>query len=115
MWPFETYIIPKRHVQTIAQLTDDEQVDLSENMSELLIKYDNLFKCSFPYSGGLYNAPVNTENIEGCHFHVIFMPPLLRSSSIKKHMVGYEQMANAQRDITPEQAAQAIKSQSNKH
>ena len=78
-------------------------------MKKLSLAYDHLFNCSFPYSAGMHQQPVNDgEHIEW-HWHMHFFPPLLRSGTIKKFMVGYEMLANAQRDITPEQAAKQLR------
>jgi UDPglucose--hexose-1-phosphate uridylyltransferase len=107
-WPFETMIISKRVVQTIAEFSADEKVDLARAIQELTIRYDNLFEVSFPYSAGMHQAPVNVEQVEGWHWHMHFYPPLLRSATVKKFMVGYEMLADAQRDITPESAAKRL-------
>ncbi|PID61825.1 MAG: galactose-1-phosphate uridylyltransferase [Ignavibacteriae bacterium] len=108
-WPYETLLLPRRHITKINQITDDEKNTLAEIMSKFLIKYDNLFETIFPYTMGWHNAP----NCEGCNehwqLHAHFYPPLLRSATVKKFMVGYEMLAEAQRDITAEQAAQKLK------
>lgn len=114
-WPYETLVISKRHCQNIAQFTEEEKLDLAKTLQELTIKYDNIFKTSFPYSAGMHQAPVNGEDYEEWHWHMHFYPPLLRSASVKKFMVGYEMLATPQRDITPEYAAEVIRSQSNIH
>ncbi len=114
-WPYETLVISKQHRQNIAQFTEDEKLDLAKTLQELTIKYDNIFKTSFPYSAGMHQAPVNGEKHEEWHWHMHFYPPLLRSASVKKFMVGYEMLATPQRDITPEYAAEVIRSQSNIH
>lgn len=114
-WPYETLVISKRHCQTIAQFTEEEKLDLAKTLQELTIKYDNIFSTSFPYSAGMHQAPVNGEDHPEWHWHMHFYPPLLRSASVKKFMVGYEMLATPQRDITPEYAAEVIRSQSNIH
>ncbi|WP_109436368.1 UDP-glucose--hexose-1-phosphate uridylyltransferase [Aquimarina sp. AU119] len=115
IWPYETMIIPRRKVETIDQLTDEEVRDFADIIKILTIKYDNIFKTSFPYSAGIHQAPTDGLNHEEWHMHMSFYPPLLRSSTVKKFMVGYELFANPQRDITAEQAALTIRSQSNEH
>ncbi|NJO24707.1 MAG: UDP-glucose--hexose-1-phosphate uridylyltransferase [Bacteroidia bacterium] len=114
-WPFETIIISKRHVKDMLQFTEEEKMALSKIMKNLLVRYDNLFQCSFPYSAGMHQRPVNDGKHNAWHWHMHFYPPLLRSAQVKKFMVGYEMLANAQRDITPEWAAQQLKSQSTIH
>ncbi|XP_003748239.1 probable galactose-1-phosphate uridylyltransferase [Galendromus occidentalis] len=104
IWPYETMLLPKRHVQEITDLTSVERKDLARIMKELLIKYDNLFETEFPYSMGWHGY-------KGEHWqlHALYLPPLLRSATIKKHQVGYELLAQAQRDISPETAAQILR------
>lgn len=115
IWPFETMIISKRHLQHIGQFTAEEKADLAKTLQELTIRYDNIYSTSFPYSAGMHQAPVNDGVHEEWHWHMHFYPPLLRSASIKKFMVGYEMLGSPQRDITPEQAAAIIKKQSTVH
>lgn len=114
-WPFETMIVSRRHVQDISQFTDQEKEDLAKIVKELTVRYDNIFNTSFPYSAGMHQAPVNSEDQQHWHWHMHFYPPLLRSASVKKFMVGYEMLANPQRDITAERAAEIIKEQSTTH
>lgn len=111
-WPYETMIVSKRHVKDISEFTEEEKVDFAKTLQELTIRYDNIFETSFPYSAGMHQAPVNTENQDFWHWHMHFYPPLLRSATVKKFMVGYEMLANPQRDITPESAAETIRKQS---
>lgn len=115
VWPYETMIIPKRHVQNISLLTDDEKASFAKIIKELTIKYDNLFSTSFPYSAGIHQAPTDSDAHEEWHFHMSFYPPLLRSATVKKFMVGYEMFADPQRDITAEQAAASLRALSNVH
>ncbi|MCU0451806.1 MAG: UDP-glucose--hexose-1-phosphate uridylyltransferase, partial [Bernardetiaceae bacterium] len=105
-WPFETMIISKRHIQHITQLSVDEKNALAEMLQQLTIMYDNLFQTSFPYSAGIHQAPVDGQAYPEWHWHMHFYPPLLRSATVKKFMVGYELLAGPQRDISPELAAQ---------
>jgi len=114
-WPYETLVISKAHRQHIGQFTEEEKVDLAKTLQELTIKYDNIFQTSFPYSAGMHQAPVNNGDYSEWHWHMHFYPPLLRSASVKKFMVGYEMLATPQRDITPEFAAEVIRNQSNIH
>jgi UDPglucose--hexose-1-phosphate uridylyltransferase len=109
VWPFETMILPKRAVSDITQLTDEERTDFADIYKQLTIRYDNLFEVSFPYSAGIHQAPTDGELHPEWHMHMHFYPPLLRSATVKKFMVGYEMMANAQRDITAEQSASRLK------
>ncbi|TAJ05469.1 UDP-glucose--hexose-1-phosphate uridylyltransferase [Marinilabiliaceae bacterium JC017] len=108
-WPFETMIVSKRAVQNLIQLTDEERYAMADVYKKLTVMYDNLFEVSFPYSAGIHQAPTDGEDHPEWHLHMHFYPPLLRSATVKKFMVGYEMMANPQRDITPEQAAQRLK------
>lgn len=110
VWPYETMIISKRHVQHLLQFTDAEKESLASLLKKLTTKYDNLFNVSFPYSAGMHQAPVNDGAHEEWHWHMHFYPPLLRSATVKKFMVGYEMLANPQRDITAETAAAALRS-----
>lgn len=104
-WPFETMILSKRPVQNILRLSEDERLGLADAYKKLTVMYDNLFEVSFPYSAGIHQAPTDGKDHPEWHLHLHFYPPLLRSATVKKFMVGYEMMANPQRDITAEQAA----------
>jgi len=107
-WPFETMLLPKRHVPRFAYLHEDEKQDLAVTLKELLTRYDNLFECAFPYSMGWHYAPFNAAT-DHWQLNAVFYPPLLRSASVRKFMVGYEMLAETQRDLTPEQAAQQLR------
>ena len=109
IWPYETMIIPRRQMQHIGQLTSEEEMAYAQILKELTIKYDNLFQTSFPYSSGIHQQPTNGKEYSEWHFHMSFYPPLLRSKTVKKFMVGYELFAGPQRDITAEQAAQTLR------
>lgn len=115
VWPYETMIVSKRHVQTILQFTDAEKTAFADILKKLTAKYDNLFQISFPYSAGMHQAPVNDGAHEEWHWHMHFFPPLLRSATVKKFMVGYEMLANPQRDVTPEWAAERLRNMSEVH
>ncbi|KAK4628986.1 Galactose-1-phosphate uridylyltransferase [Fulvia fulva] len=110
-WPFEIMVIAKQHKRALVDFNENENNDLAEVMSEVTRRYDNLFETSFPYSMGLHQAPLTgtDEEIEASHFHIHFYPPLLRSATVRKFLVGYEMMAEPQRDITPEQAAKRLR------
>lgn len=108
VWPYEVMILPKKHFQHIAQLNTEEERAFAEILKLQTIQYDNLFQTSFPYSSGIHQAPTDGQAHPEWHFHMSFYPPLLRSASIKKFMVGYELFAGPQRDITAEQAADTL-------
>lgn len=109
VWPFETMLISKRHLQHINQLTESEKQDYAKILKELTIIYDNLFEVSFPYSAGIHQAPTDGNEHTHWHFHHHFYPPLLRSATVKKFMVGYEMLGDPQRDITPESSAERLR------
>lgn len=115
IWPFETMIISKRHITKITDFTEDEVADFAEVLKKLTTKYDNLFETSFPYSSGIHQAPTDGEDHPEWQFHMHFYPPLLRSASVKKFMVGYEMMGESQRDITPEKSAEMLRNLSEVH
>lgn len=115
IWPYEVMLLPKKASPCIKGLNVEEKFSFAEALKWLTIKYDNLFKTSFPYSSGIHQAPTDGKEHFQWHWHMSFYPPLLRSATVKKFMVGYEMFANPQRDITPEQAAQKLKSLSDKH
>lgn len=115
-WPYEAMILPaNREIGSIDELTKSEEKSLAEIMKALGIKYDNLFKTSFPYSMGIHQRPTDGKKYEGCIMHFHYYPPLLRSASVKKFMVGYELMAMPQRDITAESAAKNLRELSDIH
>lgn len=109
VWPFETMIISKRAVSSLLELTDEEKTGLADIYKKLTIKYDNLFEVSFAYSAGVHQAPTDGEEHPEWHLHMHFYPPLLRSASVKKFMVGYEMLGTPQRDITAEGAAKRLR------
>ena len=115
IWPFETMIISKRHITKITDFTEDEVAAFAEVLKKLTTKYDNLFETSFPYSSGIHQAPTDGEEHPEWQFHMHFYPPLLRSASVKKFMVGYEMMGESQRDITPEKSAEMLRNLSEVH
>lgn len=109
VWPFELLLISKHPFQNISQMTKQVKKAYADALKILLVKYDNLFKISFPYSAGIHQSPCDGKEHPEWHFHMHFYPPLLRSSTIKKFMVGYEMLAEQQRDILPEYAAKILR------
>ena len=114
-WPFETLLLPKTAVQRITDLSAAQSRDLALALKKLTSRYDNLFQCSFPYSMGWHGAPFNGADNRHWQLHAHFYPPLLRSASVRKFMVGYEMLAEAQRDLTAEQAAERLRAVSDIH
>jgi UDPglucose--hexose-1-phosphate uridylyltransferase len=115
IWPFETLLLPKRHILRLPDLSESERDSLADIMRRLLARFDNLFEISFPYSMGWHGAPMDDGEHEHWQLHAHFYPPLLRSATVKKFMVGYELLAEAQRDLTPEQAAERLRKLSDEH
>jgi UDPglucose--hexose-1-phosphate uridylyltransferase len=116
-WPFETLLLPRAACTRLDNLTAEQRSDLAVALKELTTRYDNLFQCSFPYSMGWHGAPYVGDADAAAHWqlHAHFYPPLLRSASVRKFMVGYEMLAEVQRDLTPEQAAAALRATSLTH
>jgi UDPglucose--hexose-1-phosphate uridylyltransferase len=116
VWPYETLLLPaKRAIPHIPDLTTPERDALVEILKRLLTRYDNLFQTSFPYSMGWHGAPASVDANTHWQLHAHFYPPLLRSATVKKFMVGYEMLAESQRDITPEHAAAKLRELSETH
>jgi UDPglucose--hexose-1-phosphate uridylyltransferase len=115
VWPFEVLLLANRHVAGLPGLTPDEIRGLADLLRRLTARYDNLFESSFPYSMGFHQAPVDARSIHAMHLHAHYYPPLLRSASVRKFMVGYEMLAMPQRDLTPETAAERLRSLSDRH
>ncbi len=115
VWPFESLLLPKFPVRRLPDLDAAQRAELAQILKRLLVKYDNLFEVSFPYSMGWHGAPYNEEDNVHWQLHAHFYPPLLRSATVKKFMVGYEMLAEAQRDFTPEQAARELRDASETH
>ncbi|GAB1858037.1 galactose-1-phosphate uridylyltransferase [Flavobacteriaceae bacterium MHTCC 0001] len=109
VWPFETMIVPKRHMTNILEMTDPETLQYAETIAILTKAYDKIFDVSFPYSSGIHQSPTNREDNTHWHWHMSFYPPLLRSATVKKFMVGYEMFGTPQRDITAESAVKMIR------
>jgi UDPglucose--hexose-1-phosphate uridylyltransferase len=108
-WPYEVLIVSKRHFGNLTKMTDGEALAFAEILKRTTVKYDNLFETSFPYSSGMHQTPTDGKPHPEWHFHMHFYPPLLRSATVKKFMVGYEMMAEAQRDISPEKSAAILR------
>ena len=115
VWPFEYLLLPRRAVKRLPELTAAERRSLAQILKLSLTRYDNLFETSFPYSMGWHGAPTDDGNYDGWQLHAHFYPPLLRSATVKKFMVGYEMLAEPQRDLTPEQAAARLRETSTVH
>jgi UDPglucose--hexose-1-phosphate uridylyltransferase len=108
VWPFESLVLSKRHLASIDQLSGGERDLLCDIMRRITIRYDNLFETAFPYSMGFHQKPTDGGVYEELHFHAHYFPPLLRSATIQKFMVGYELLGSPQRDVTPESAANRL-------
>ena len=104
-WPFEAMIVGRRHAASLPGLAEEERDALADILKRLTTRYDNLFRVSFPYTMGVHQQPTDGAEHPEWHLHLHAYPPLLRSATVKKFMVGYEMLANAQRDLTPESAA----------
>lgn len=109
VWPFETMIVPKVQAPNIANLSEREKMNFADAVSKITRAYDALFQTSFPYSSGIHQAPTNDGDQSHWHWHMSFYPPLLRSATVKKFMVGYEMFGSPQRDITAEQAVERLR------
>lgn len=114
-WPFETLVLPRRHVPRFTDLDAVERGSLAALLQRLLARYDNLFRRSFPYSMGWHGAPGHEGDEDHWQLHAHFHPPLLRSATTRKFMAGYEMFAEAARDLTPEEAADRLNEQSDVH
>lgn len=116
-WPFETLLLPRRGVPCLVGLDGQERDALSAILGDLMCAYDNLFACDFPYSFGWHGAPSNAQPAlrDAWHLHAHCYPPLLRSASVRKFMVGFELLAEAQRDLTAEDAAQRLRAACGPH
>jgi UDPglucose--hexose-1-phosphate uridylyltransferase len=115
IWPFETLVLAKRHLRSLLDFGEAERGGLADILKQVTTRYDNLFQTSFPYTMGFHQAPSDGQPHEEWHFHAHFYPPLLRSATVRKYMVGFEMLGMPQRDITPETAAERLKQVSAKH
>ena len=109
VWPFETLLLPLAPLSRLPEMNAAQSADLALALSVLTRRYDALFGCDFPYSMGWHGAPFDDRDPAPWQVHAHFYPPLLRSATVRKFMVGYELLAEAQRDLTPEAAAQRLR------
>ena len=109
VWPFETMLVSRRPIASLSALTDSERNDFAEIVQRLTRRYDNLFGVSFPYSAGIHQAPTDGRAHPEWHLHMHFYPPLLRSATVRKFLVGYEMLGEPQRDLTAERAATRLR------
>jgi UDPglucose--hexose-1-phosphate uridylyltransferase len=112
VWPFETMVLARRHVGSIPDMSDAERDALADVIKRLTTRYDNLFEVSFPYSMGFHQSPTDGAAHPETHLHAHYYPPLLRSATVRKFMVGYEMLSNPQRDLTAETAAARLREMS---
>ena len=115
VWPFETLVLPRRHVAGLDGLTSAERDALADMLKRLTTRYDNLFETPFPYSMGFHQQPCDGGAHDEWHLHAHFYPPLLRSATVRKFMVGFEMLGMPQRDMTPEDAAARLRAASQEH
>jgi UDPglucose--hexose-1-phosphate uridylyltransferase len=120
VWPFETLVLSKRHLGSLTEFEDREKTSLADILKQTTTRYDNLFQTSFPYTMGFHQSPCDRKADDGdahpeWHFHAHYYPPLLRSATVRKFMVGFEMLGMPQRDITPETAAERLRSLSATH
>jgi UDPglucose--hexose-1-phosphate uridylyltransferase len=115
IWPFEVLIVSRSHRASLPQFTPAERDALADVLKRITTRYDNLFETSFPYTMGFHQAPIDGVSHEEWHFHAHFYPPLLRSATVRKYMVGFEMLGMPQRDITPESAADRLRASSEQH
>jgi UDPglucose--hexose-1-phosphate uridylyltransferase len=115
VWPFETLVLSKRHVASLDQLNSSERDLLGEILRRITIRYDNLFETAFPYSMGFHHQPTDGQPHGAWHFHAHYFPPLLRSATVRKFMVGYELLSSPQRDMTAEAAAARLRELNETH
>ena len=109
VWPFETLVLSRAHLGSLAEFKPAQQHGLADILKQLTIRYDRLFATSFPYTMGFHQRPTDGDAHPECHFHGHFYPPLLRSATVRKFMVGFEMLGMPQSDITPETAAEQLR------
>jgi UDPglucose--hexose-1-phosphate uridylyltransferase len=115
VWPFEVLLVSRRHLGAMPEFTEAERDGLADALKRLTTRFDNLFDTSFPYTMGFHQSPTDGGDHSEWHFHAHFYPPLLRSATVRKFMVGFEMLGMPQRDITPEDAAQRLRTSSEEH
>jgi UDPglucose--hexose-1-phosphate uridylyltransferase len=114
-WPFEVLLVSRRHLGALPELNAGEREGLADALKRLATRFDNLFATSFPYTMGFHQMPADGGEHQEWHFHAHFYPPLLRSATVRKFMVGFEMLGMPQRDITPEDAARRLRACSEEH
>jgi UDPglucose--hexose-1-phosphate uridylyltransferase len=115
VWPFETLVLPRRHVAGLDGLTIGERDGVADILKRVTTRYDNMFETSFPYSMGFHQRPCDGHPHDEWHLHAHFYPPLLRSATVRKFMVGFEMLGSPQRDMTAEDAAARLRAMSEEH
>ncbi|MHB1958628.1 MAG: UDP-glucose--hexose-1-phosphate uridylyltransferase [Acidobacteriaceae bacterium] len=115
VWPFETLVLGRRHNGSLAEMDHAQHVGLADILKQVTTRYDNLFETSFPYTMGFHQSPTDSKPHPEWHFHAHFYPPLLRSATVRKFMVGFEMLGMPQRDITPESAAERLRAVGDLH
>jgi UDPglucose--hexose-1-phosphate uridylyltransferase len=115
VWPFEVILVSRRHLGAMPEFTSEERDGLADALKRITTRFDNLFETSFPYTMGFHQTPTDGGNHPEWHFHAHFYPPLLRSATVRKFMVGFEMLGMPQRDITPEDAAQRLRACTEEH
>lgn len=114
-WPYETLLLPRRHLGSLAEINKTERSELANILKRITIRYDNLFQVPFPYTMGIHQSPTDGLSHPYWHLHVHFYPPLLRSATVQKFMVGFEMLGTPQRDFSPEEAAERLRNLSETH
>jgi UDPglucose--hexose-1-phosphate uridylyltransferase len=115
VWPFEVLLLSRRHAGALPEFSSDERAALANALNRIAIRFDNLFETSFPYTMGFHQSPTDGNAHPEWHFHAHFYPPLLRSATVRKFMVGFEMLGMPQRDITAESAAERLRNASETH
>jgi UDPglucose--hexose-1-phosphate uridylyltransferase len=114
-WPYEVLLLSRRHAGSLPEFSSAERDSFANALNRLTTRFDNLFHTSFPYTMGFHQSPTDGKSHEEWHFHAHFYPPLLRSATVRKFMVGFEMLGMPQRDITPEAAANRLRDSSELH
>jgi UDPglucose--hexose-1-phosphate uridylyltransferase len=109
VWPYEILLLPNRHIPDLLELKKEEITGLADILRQITTRFDNLFEIPFPYSMGFHQVPFDGGKHPGWHLHAHYYPPLLRSATVRKFMVGFEMLASPQRDLTPEAAARTLR------
>src|SRR5262249_38941004 len=109
IWPFEVIVISRPHLANLPELNSQQRDGLAQMLKHITGGFDEVFQTPFPYSMGFHQSPTDKQDHPEWHLHAHFYPPLLRSATVRKFMVGYELLGTPQRDITPETAAQSLR------